>query len=587
MYPVEHNFRYEHLLGKTIKGENKKSSIFQCITLLLTRATRQSVNACNYGFNRPIAEIEMSTANAPQLHDPFRHWISIVGMGAAGAGHFRALVERLQNYDLAQNVGILLLDGRPVNEFGRGVAWSSIQHDLFRANMRVHTIGFRKALIDKIAAATGMDPMDTPDQLSDNVLFQTRKVIGDVLHQDFEDTLASARQSGILCVLKETNIVDITTFHHGYCLEDSEGNSHFSHTVVLGLGNVPNYEFKKFRGTSGYIHNPWAWAEYSNIPDKSDIAVIGLGPTAVDSILLLNEQNPKSIAAFSRSGRMQYPRPHNEPHVLQALSPSRIQETKDLMDEHGLGGFDYPQLLSLLNDEFNKAGACPGWNTAKANSRLLPREALYKGLSDADKVAPWYSIMKEIDPITPFIWNALSETGKAMYKAKDRHDHTNLSYGMASVQAKKILECIDDKKLQIFGGLEALEHNGEKFIVKFKTKGSDEISEKSFDIVVNATGIGSDIAETINPLVISLRDKGWIKPHPHGGAIVNFDSGQILNNGGKPIGEIYSLAGSLTYGTHLLTHCLWQVWDSGERTASSIVKNVMRTAPRTDINFGG
>ena len=526
----------------------------------------------------------MASANAPELHDPYRHWIAIVGMGAAGAGHFRALVERLQNFQLSQNVGILLIDGRPTAEFGRGVAWGSIQHDLFRANMRVHTIGFRKSLIDKISSAIGA-PLDAPEELSDDYLFQTRKVIGDALHDDFVDTLERAEQSGISCLIREANVVDISNFHHGYRLEDDKANSYFAHTVILALGNVPNYPFKKFRGYEGYLHNPWAWAEYEKLPADCDVAVIGLGPTAVDSILLLNEQKVKSVTAYSQSGRMQYPRPHNEEYVLHAISTSRIQETKELLEEYGLGGFSYGSLLSMLHEEFVKSNACEGWKIAKTNSRLPPWEALHNGLADSGKVSTWYSIMKAIDPITPFIWDSLSEVGKEEYKRKDRHDHTNLSYGMASVQARKILSCMEQKKLNIFGGFEGLDHDGEKFVISRADKKSGSSIKKSFDVVINATGIGSDINETINPLVASLRDKGWIKPHPHGGAVVDFNSGQVLNDGKKPIGEIYTLAGSLTYGTHLLTHCLWQVWDSGERTASAVVKNIIRTAPRAELSL--
>jgi uncharacterized NAD(P)/FAD-binding protein YdhS len=528
-------------------------------------------------------EMPKAKSNTPEILDPFRYNIAIVGMGAAGASLFGSLLDRLVELQLSDNVAILLVDARPEKEFGRGIAWSSIQYEGFRANMRLHTIGLKRRLLEKILAAAGHSENTDPKDLPDDFLFHQRQRIGEALHEEYRLQCSRAQEYGIPVQAVSGTVEDISKHNSGWILHVQNGEQLFAHSVTLALGNVPNYPMNELRGKSGYLHNPWDWEQYRTIPEGSRVAVIGLGPTAVDAIVILQKMGFKKIGAYSRTGRMQYPRPHNTSHDLVFLDQSRLEDLIEIRKEQGKPGLPYDTLQSLLTMEFQEAGACEEFSKARKNNKLAPKESLYAGLQDADKYPKWYSIMKALDPITPFLWNSLDSTAREEYFNELRYDHTNLSYGMASVWARRICEYISSHELTVDAGFQKVSAVGDKFLVTYlpKTEGA-ELTTKEYDFVINCTGIGSRIEDTNSPLLKSLHAKKWVMPHNDGGIRVDFHTGHILGAADKPIGEMYSLVGSLTFGTHLLTHCLWQVWQSSERTAQSIVRSIAASAPRVD-----
>ena len=246
----------------------------------------------------------------------------------------------------------------------------------------------------------------------------------------------------------------------------------------------------------------------------------------------------------------------------------------------GKRGLSYEQLYTLLTLEFQRAEACEEWKKARNNSRNLPpREALLQGMVDAPKESRWYSVLKALDPITPSIWNAMRPECRKQYMEELRSDHVNLSFGMAAGHANTLEKMFQDKQLEIRGGFRNVEPKDDKFVVTHTEKGG-AVASHEFDVIVNCTGIGSDITKSNSPLINSLRERGWLTPHPDGGACVDFETGQLLNEHGKPVGQMFSLVGSLTYGTHLLTHCIWQVWQSSERTAQRIVRMLAERSPQ-------
>lgn len=88
----------------------------------------------------------------------------------------------------------MLIDERDKSEFGRGVAWGSAQSELFLANMRLHTLGLKGGLIEKIKRRAGISESRKDEDLPDDFLFQQRRNIGEVLHEDFIDYIKIAEK---------------------------------------------------------------------------------------------------------------------------------------------------------------------------------------------------------------------------------------------------------------------------------------------------------------------------------------------------------------------------------------------------------
>ena len=133
--------------------------------------------------------------NRPTFHDPERYWVAIVGMGAGGARIFAELIERVStNTRIASTIGILLIDQREEDEFGRGVAWGSTQSDLFRANMRLDTLGLPTRVRDCILRNLDVDGEWDDETVPEDIQFQTRKAIGNCLNDDFKKHYPTLRR---------------------------------------------------------------------------------------------------------------------------------------------------------------------------------------------------------------------------------------------------------------------------------------------------------------------------------------------------------------------------------------------------------
>ncbi|UWU68203.1 FAD/NAD(P)-binding protein [Bradyrhizobium sp. NC92] len=518
------------------------------------------------------------TSTAPFLNpsgkldgfDP-RHWIAFVGMGVGGASCFRSMLKKATADRITGQIGFICLDMKPISQQGRGVAWAPDQAPFILANMHLPKMSNDPENPHALLEALGVDG----DNLSQDAAFFKRSEIGEAFSKDLDLFVEVARHAGVPVVRLQGEAARLDRLGQGFAITLSGGGQLFANTVVLALGHVPSTNFKHLDGSPKYIGNPWDFESLKAIPaDAQGVCVLGLGPTAVDTINILRHQNGvKQIHAYSRSGCMQYPRPRYHRHELKVLTREAI---KEMAAEHG--GLTWKDILRGISREFKVARIdCSGMTRAFENARLHPKRAIPLGLADCHEDSEWFSVLKAFDDVTPLIWHLLPPGEREVYKRDYRQAHTNVSYGSASKVAKDILDWLDDGSLTVAGGLGEVHFAEGLFHVKRRSKdfGEEVLIHLGFEYLVNCSGIGTGLSKARYPLLGYLLRKGWLTPMAEGGAMVDFHSGQLLTPDGKPVGEVYSLAGSITYGTHLLTHCLDQVVGSAIRTADAIHEKLM------------
>ncbi|MCK1665231.1 FAD/NAD(P)-binding protein [Bradyrhizobium sp. 153] len=507
--------------------------------------------------------------DADQLnsHEP-RHWTIICGVGAGGAAYLRQAVKKAIEDDIACSVGFILLDARPVSEQGRGIAWASNQRPFALTNMRIGSVGYDPADPNKLVELLGVQGKI----FSLDGEFMSRAEVGEAFSRDLNTHIRLAEKRGIRVDRIQGEAAAIDPLGNGHSITLNSGDRLFAHTVVLALGHLPPDSYKELTGLPGYLGNPWDLDAIKSTPASAIVAILGLGPTAVDTINILREQGVKNIHALSRSGRVQYPRPHYSRYEPEALTAERI---KSLATEHG--HLTVRDVVSLIHLEYKAARVdCAELKTAFEKSRLSAEQAIAHGLATCGENSNWFSVLKALDTVTPLIWHHLPPEERALYMRKYRQDHVNVSYGSASKPAKKILEALHDGSLSIHGNFEReVRYSDGKFHLSWLQE--DARVHGQFDCVINCSGVGTDLTKARYPLFGYLLTKGWLTPHPDGGGLVDFESGQLLFPSGKPIGSIYSLVGSITYGTHLLTHCMDQVVNSAKRTSDVVHKRLLET----------
>jgi len=503
--------------------------------------------------------------NAMQNVDHTRHHICVIGGGAAGAQFYKESVRRSIDANLVDVVSYIMVDNRPSSDLGRGVAWNGEQSDLLLANMRINTM----LPPDLLQELVGISEAQA-DSLSDRALFRQRKEVGELFHKDFNRQKELGITKGIPFLHIQSNCIAIYELGMGYIVAVESGHQYFVHDIVLALGHNPSSQYHHLRGTPGFYMNPWDWNIYSEIDQKSRVGVIGLGPTAIDAILSLNERGISPISAYSRDGLLQYPRPRSETYTPRYMTEAYITE---LYNEIGL---TFSQVVNLIYQEYEVAGVpCSSLRIGLQKvAKLSPLEALLEGLKSVEVSQPWFGILKSFDDVTQLIWHLLPDAGKEEYLQEWRKSHTTVSYGMASLQARRVADLLQDRHIYLKKGITSIEKNSPSGFVVNYANAKGEAANDALDIIINCSGIGTDITKSDNALINFLHNHQVLVPHPRGGAMVDFYSGQLLNEEKLPQGQVYSLVGSLTYGTHLLTHCLGQVSKSAKRTAQAIHKKL-------------
>jgi uncharacterized NAD(P)/FAD-binding protein YdhS len=271
--------------------------------------------------------------------DPARYWIAIIGMGAGGSGLFGRIVDEISAHPhLAKSVGIVLVDRRPESEFGKGIAWGSNQSLLFQANMRTDTLPLRPETINELREELGQPVAGENEEIPLDTQFDRRVSIGNILHKEYCTYRKIAAENDISISVIHMTCSDISRMQKGFeilCSDNGDARKVSTDFIALAVGNVAKQTLPEYADNERYIANPWNWDSHPQSFEGQTVGIIGLGPTAVDNILLAAEKFATKIVAFSPSGLMQYPRPLNVEYQTHYLRQDYI----DRLNTHHFNHF--------------------------------------------------------------------------------------------------------------------------------------------------------------------------------------------------------------------------------------------------------
>ena len=514
----------------------------------------------------------MTRKNQPTHYTPGKHWIAIVGAGFAGSSAFIESKNQCQEAGLTDAIGHIIVESSPESEHGRGVAWASNQGTSLLTNMHINRMSFSREERDALAKAFDIDPKKP---LTEKEMFKQRSEVGRIFAERFNRHFEEAERIGLETKRIVGTAVNIHEYLMGYVIELSTGEEIFAHTVILALGHMPPTNYAKLRECPGYYGNPWLWGSLKGIPNDARVAVLGLGPTAVDTVITLRDEGVQQIHAFSGSGKMQYPRPRYPEYQPMLLTERHITNIYHKAGRNPRAD----DFVNLFKNELAVAGAdYDDFHRALTNfQRHPPKRYILRGAERVDSESLWFGVLKALDDVTPLMWHLLSSEERRYYLKEYRRQHTNISYGMVSVQAMRMATELNNGSLVTYSGLRGVDWDGDHFKISYSEDGVEHEFEAT--VVVNCTGVGKDITQAENVLIQNLLRDRWLVPHEDGGAYVDFHSGQLLSETQQPVGDIYCIVGSLTYGTHLLTHCINEVLKSVDRTVTTIHEGIARRKP--------
>ena len=251
-----------------------------------------------------------------------------------------------------------------------------------------------------------------------------------------------------------------------------------------------------------WVDDPWAEGIADGLGEGDIVLLIGTGLTAVDSALTLNAVGfPGRIVALSRRGLA--PRAHGPREPM--VAPRE----------------DLPPGCTAMLRRVRARGEEIGWRSAVHELRGVT-QALWGAAGEAERrrflrhLRPWWDVHRH--KVAP----AVGETIETMQSA-----------AQLTVAAGKLV---------------AAEADGDRALVSFRARGSDEVETLRVARIVNCTGPETNIVRSGEPLLYALVAAGRIRPDPLKiGIDVDRDC-RTLDADGAASHRLYAI-GPLTRGT--------------------------------------
>jgi uncharacterized NAD(P)/FAD-binding protein YdhS len=248
--------------------------------------------------------------------------------------------------------------------------------------------------------------------------------------------------------------------------------------IILAMGNPPPALMpwaEDIRHHRAYVHDPWTipmalGAEHS-------VLIVGNGLTMVDVALALSRD------------------PDRTPHLITISRHGLIPETQTTFRPSAIQG-DGEALLACSTSIRQVLSA----------SRQLAREAVKLG-------GDWREVVTFIRTLAPDIWRRLPELERRRFLRHlqcywDIHRHR-----LPPALSTRMEDLRRSGKLQINAGrIGRVVPLRERLRVLWRRRGTKDPTELVVDAIINATGPDYSIERSIDPLIVSLRDGGFITP---------------------------------------------------------------------------
>lgn len=424
--------------------------------------------------------------------------VAIIGGGAAAVALLSELVERAS--------APLHLDWYTggAAQPGRGIAYGteSPRHLL---NVRAASMGMfsgsPRGFLD-FAQRTHPDVAGTD--------FLPRQLYGQFLEEEAANALARSRHRGVDVRVVPFTADALVPEMDGVTIVQAERATRVD-AAVLAIGALPVRPLTgvdpALTADGRYVIDPWTLlARATPDPAPREVALVGLGLTAVDVMLELAAQWPNAgFVALSRHGRL--PEAH--------LPVSTVPE-----DDGG-----------ALVDAMHDAPEVRRW------LRLL-REAIAA-------TEDWRVVIDSLRPSTPGLWNALPAAERARFLRHARWAWERARHRMPPQVQQQVQALEREGRLRrVCGRLVGAQPAQGR--VRLTLRHAGNCSTLDADLAIQTVGLDTDVRGTAHPLMRQLVTNGHVTPDPFGLGCQATMEGQLCREG-KPWPRLFGI-GSLLRG---------------------------------------
>lgn len=413
--------------------------------------------------------------------------ITIIGAGFSGT----ALACRLASTrDDAHEVCLV---GAPAT-FGRGVAYGDARPE--------HLLNVR-------ARHLGIDP-EQPQDFADWLRlgergrdgFMPRIAYGEYLQDRLREAMEMS--ANLTCIDQEA--ISVERSGREFRIQLADGGQFRCERVVLAPGALPPQRLAgvgpRLARSPRYIGWPWQDDAIDRIPADARVLLVGTGLTMADVAVSLRRRGHRGeLVAISRRGLL--PRAHRPEPGEPLQLPPRVLYALRAGDLHAL----VASLRAL-------AGTVPDW----------------RGLVDA------------LRPHTQAFWRELAPAQRARFVRHVRSHWESLRHRLAPQVAAELDDMRASGQLRVRAARLLRAGVGEDGIdALVRARGAEQAQVETFDFLVRATGLDTDVERTTHPLVTHLREAGDIRADPLGLGIEVNDDLEAIDAAGRAVPGLHCL----------------------------------------------
>ena len=427
--------------------------------------------------------------------------ITIVGAGYSGS----LTAVNILRQNPGPQVRIILIDRntRP----GRGLAYRTWD-DNFLLNVPA---GNMSALTDDpnhfVKFCQDIDPAFNAGT------FVSRRLYGDYL----EFVLRQETERSGISVLEEIHCEAIAVRQqsgdNSYQVGLADGRSLRSDQVVLAFGHFSPEDpvaVASIYETETYINNPWDFAALECIPGDAPVALLGTGLTALDVLFRLTSNNDtRKIYLISRRGLV--PQAHRSHPKAPAVA-------------------GFPTFLENLPP------------TVRAYFRALRLKIGENAAQGGD----WRDVINALRPHTPEIWRRFSVEERQKFLSRlvpywDIHRHR-----LAPAAHLRLAGMLKSGQVQVIAGyVQDYKMHRKNVSIEIRERHTGRRRELNVGRVVNCTGPNCNIAKITVPLIVQLRNEGYLKQDPNKLGFEVNDRYQVINYQGEPARNLFYVGPAL------------------------------------------
>ncbi|PTE68998.1 pyridine nucleotide-disulfide oxidoreductase [Staphylococcus devriesei] len=484
--------------------------------------------------------------------------VAIIGTGTAGVSVLRQLVK----YDEFKNLQVDVYDN--AKNMGQGVPF---QNDSSQLLINLPTKNMSLNLDDDEEFWKWYQ--DQTKFKFDNPQYLPRFVFGHYMKSylsNYEHTY-----NNLTIINKEVDEiftkseVDETTIKYYVCTSEDMNEWKEYDYIFLTTGTFAYHDPYELKGKKGYIPTPYpTYNTLDDVSQSDEIAIIGTGLASLDVVRYVTAHHSKlPITMTSRSAYLPSVRGKMIPITFKHLTKENFNKLKA---QH-YGNVPLERAFELFQSDCELYKIDLEHLAHRRTGNVI--DDLEYDLQHPEEVGAFQSLIENVKENLNWIWNSLSNEDQKEFDQRFTKIIQLNSNPMPPRTAELIIELINNDSLIIKRGLEDISHYDGHFNLKFK----DDDTEYHYDVVINATGAKTHLADLDedDQLILNLENHRIVQPHPMGGIQIIPETNQVISPRYGTLNNMIAI-GHVTNGVNKLRNGVKMIVDQAVSTVDYLYK---------------